>query len=221
MPHTKQVSAPLVWLASYPKCGSTWLREILNSILSPDMHSHASLPSFQREYPADAPLHNLLGTRAKVVKTHLYPGHDRMAACTDTTIGAVTIYRHPLDILLSALNYAKVKELDKFFLNGQIKTVEQIIEDGEFGHYIELFAEKDGFPWFSGPSGGISEYMGKWRTLGQEVPYLEICYEDMFADPKSEIRKLLTFLQHEADDAELDRIVASADSRTQQNPAER
>ncbi|HEJ6636302.1 TPA: sulfotransferase domain-containing protein, partial [Legionella pneumophila] len=121
----------IIWVAAYPKSGSTWLREIINYIISPDMQSMNSIPSFHKQFPEDAPVHNLGNGSARVIRTHFYPGSPRMGGYTGDCIGAITIYRHPLDILLSAINYAKLKNREDYFKNGKIKAVENIIEDNE------------------------------------------------------------------------------------------
>lgn len=220
MQPTDRAPANVIWLASYPKTGSTWLRQILSTALNRDDDRRAeTIPSFQKAYPVDPPVYTLLGQRTHLVKTHLHPGEKRMALCPDRMIGVITIRRHPLDVLLSALNYARVKETGGVFLDGTPKTVEQIIADGEFQHYIDQFHDNDGFPSFSGPCGEMSLYMQRWRdhAAAAGVPYHEICYEDMFADPETEIRRLLDFLGLTPDEAEIQQIYRKADRRTAQN----
>ena len=210
----------VLWLASYPKTGSTWLREILTNILVPGGDARLSaIPSFQKAWPEDVPQYLLWGEPVHLLKTHLFPQNPRMRACPHRTLGAITIRRHPLDILLSALNYAKVKGKADVFLNQAIKPVEDIIADDEFPYYIDQFSENDGFPWFSGPAGELSLYRERWLSFTQDLPHHEICYEDLFADPENGIRDLLGFLQIEATPEDIQRVYRTADRRTAQNGA--
>ncbi|OWU82245.1 hypothetical protein ATO6_22635 [Oceanicola sp. 22II-s10i] len=205
------------WLASYPKSGNTWLRYILNEIFGYDDEGKSRVISFLKAYPANAPLVSLRGQQSKLLKTHLHPVHQRMSLVPDESIAAILIRRHPLDILLSALNYAKLRDQSKFFLKGNVKSVEAIIADGEFPHYIDLFSRNDGFPLFSGSSGAMSKYLGRWRQLGVKVPILELRYEDFTADPKSGLREVAAFLQIDLSCAEIKRIVETVDQMTQKN----
>lgn len=205
------------WLASYPKSGNTWVKTILNEILGYDEYGQNKILTFQKTYPSDAPLLTIRGEKVKLLKTHLHPKNPRMALCTDETCGAITIRRHPLDILLSSLNYAGLKGIERHFKNGKIKSVEEIIEDGEFPYYIEQFAANDGFPWFTGPCGPMSDYMRKWREVGKKVPNIELCYESMVANPETGIQELAKFLGIDLSEGKLQNVAAAADKRTAQN----
>lgn len=207
----------VVWLASYPKTGSTWLREIIASIITQDAKGKAAIPSFQNVWSADYPTYTLWGEPTTIIKTHLYPEHRAMLRPQLSLKAAVLIRRHPLDILLSALNYAMVREEKDAFLNNVPKTVENIIADGEFPHYIESFRETDGFPWFSGPSGGLSLFADRWRDHMKDHKYHEICYEELFSDPESHVHALLAFFEQESTPGSVERIMKQADRRTSQN----
>lgn len=218
---TTAADTKLFWLASYPKTGSTWLREILTNIVAPDNGDrNAVIASFQKAWPENAsthPIQTIWGEPLTMIKTHLYPGHKRMETVPYATAGIITIRRHPLDILLSALNYAHLKEMQSVFLNETSKPVEQIIEAGEFSHYIDSFKANDGFLWFAGPSGALSTYMQRWRSFGADNRYFEICYEDLFANPEEGIGDLLEFLEISVTDAKIAEIYKVADKRTQEN----
>ncbi|AZV80624.1 hypothetical protein EBB79_22335 (plasmid) [Parasedimentitalea marina] len=215
---TAETATGVIWLASYPKSGNTWLREILTNILSPKGTKRGeAIPSFQKDWPGDIPHYQIRGQAVHLMKTHLHPGHARMDNCPLPTAGAITIRRHPLDVLLSALNYAKIKEKAQVFLDQEIKPVEQIIADGEFSHYIDQFRDTDGFSWFAGPAGELSLHRQRWQAACIDLAYHEICYEDLFADPEAGIRALLDFLQIDASAEEISRIYERADRRTAQN----
>lgn len=92
----------VVWLASYPRSGNTWLRFLLYAYLHGTIHNTADvnrlLPPILRPLPSDA------HTRPRIIsKTHFLfsPSHPLV----DRTAAIIHIRRHPKDILLSGLNY--------------------------------------------------------------------------------------------------------------------
>jgi hypothetical protein len=46
-----------------------------------------------------------------MVKAHLHPQQPQMSAVPFPLMGAVVVRRHPLDVLLSALNYAGIRDI--------------------------------------------------------------------------------------------------------------
>ncbi len=207
------------WLGSYPKSGSTWLRVLLEGLLAEPGQSPYRLSAFHNEYPEDRETVTLFGNPVHVTKTHLYPGHRRMSKCPMESMGAITIRRHPLDILLSSMNYAGHKGYSAHFIDRKIKSVEDIIADGEFRFYIDSFADEDGYPWFLGLSGYLSCYMQFWREFGTQKPYLEVCYEDLFADPDAGVREIAGFLGLQRNDRAVDDILKRADLKTARDNA--
>lgn len=210
-------AAKVLWLASYPKTGSTWVRTILGCLLAPKLSAFDAVRSFQSKYPPDAPAYTIWGQRLHVLKTHLTPDHPRMANCPGATAGVIVVDRHPLDILLSALNYAAVKEYALSFLNETIKPVEQIVADGEFGHYIDQFIAEDGFPRFFSVSEGYSTYLSRWRSAQAGQPFHAIRYETMFNDPGAEVQRLAEFIGKPIDRAGIETILDKVDLTTKAN----
>lgn len=215
---TRTDPARVLWLASYPRSGNTWLRTILGWLVAPKDSIFTTVPSFNDVYPSDAPLHDLAGIPAvRLVKTHFGPDDPRMAACPDALAGAILIRRHPLDILLSGLNYAALRGKEGDFLNGQIKPVDQILADGEFGHYIDRFAQTDGLPWFHSLSGPLSTFSDRWRARCTGLPCHEIRYEDLVADPQAVVAGLARFLGLPDDPDRIAAVLEKADRKTQAN----
>src|SRR5579884_3895517 len=94
----------VIWLASYPKSGNTWLRflvcnlvfglqdsaETLNR-LAPDLHELTELPQ--------------LPEATVFMKTH-FP-FSQLMPLADHTAAALYIVRHPADVMLSNFHYAR------------------------------------------------------------------------------------------------------------------
>ena len=83
----------MIWLASFPRSGSTFLRIVLDQVYGIESST------FHREetYPVDANY-----TRFPVVKTHLLPGQ---LAPSDPSIPAVYLVRDGRDCVVSLAHY--------------------------------------------------------------------------------------------------------------------
>ncbi len=187
----------IIWLASYPKSGNTWVRFILSHALFgppeksidvsrrvPDLHRR--LPDDRLARPDDgAPL---------LVKTHfeLTPSHPELAR----TDRALHIIRDPRDVLLSALNYRR--------LNG---VTEAQLSDRA---YAEMFINTGGDPtWKQQKMGTWASHAESWTSAGR-FPVKTIRYEDLRADTHGVMRAAVEFLGLEIDDAALDRAIAAS-----------
>lgn len=204
-----------MWLASYPKTGSTWLRQIVNQIIAPDLKAKDSIPSYQKTFPLDALEHQFPHFSTSIIKTHMYPDNPRMNMEIKNTIGFITIHRHPLDIMLSSLNYSRVKERHQDFIKGRIKTVEEIISDGEIKHYIEQFIKNDGIVAFHGTSGKWSKYKENIeKNVTGKIKHLSLCYEEMVADPHSVVTSIFSFFEIEHTKEIIGKIVSDCEKKT-------
>lgn len=207
----------VVWLASYPKSGNTWLRIILNEVLSPGAKPLESIPTLTREFPSEAPLHEIRGEKVKIVKTHLSPELPRFADMNHTCAAVITIYRHPLDILLSAANYASMKGGNFFFPDRPAKAVDQILRDGEMASYLDAFIESDGVPRFSGTSGPWSAFQRSWDEWANTKRHLRIRYESLVEDPVGGIGSVCEFLGVDGDTEYARAIADRAERQTRLN----
>ncbi len=97
----------IVWLASYPKSGNTWLRFFLYAYLYGEIENSNDIA---RRIPDIHKIRDLdLNADGTVfMKTHGFCGsHHRYIK---NTIGAIYIVRHPRDVLLSSLNYCRMED---------------------------------------------------------------------------------------------------------------
>jgi hypothetical protein len=196
----------IIWMASYPRSGSNWLRNIINFIVSPKSYPRESIPSFSKQFPSGVPVHNLNLGKIRIIKTHFYPENKRMIGFSGKCVGFILIHRHPLDVLLSSINFARCKGQEDYFLNQKIQTVDHIIKKGEIKYYIDKFLEQDGISMFSGLSGKYSEYLETWNNYNKDHRSLIIKYEHLILHPKFIIRNILDFFQMEAHSDRTDAI---------------
>src|SRR6185436_7755910 len=122
----------LVWLASYPRCGSNWLRILLNQIMASPRDAAVTIPSFKNQLPRSVVPRYKCGDDLLVfLKTHNAPDTKRMERVDIACAGQITIFRHPLDIVLSSLNFARIRSQGVQFKDNEIKSVDEIISSGE------------------------------------------------------------------------------------------
>ena len=159
----------VIWIASYPKSGNTWVRflacnlmfgrqesaQALNA-LAPDLHE-------QGDVLAE-------GTHAGFVKTH-FPYSERLPLA-DRTAGAFYVVRHPADVLASNFHYARRSS--------------SATEDsqGTFDRYFDTYLELRGDPrWFELGMGSWEDNVRSWLGAPLGFPVAPIRYEDLSADP--------------------------------------
>jgi len=191
------------WIASYPKSGNTWVRFLLLNLiygpqsstekldaLIPDIHKLAG----QIQIPANS---NVL------IKTHF-----QLSATMplfNHTAGFIYIIRNPMDTMMSNLNYA-------FTMHGIVN--DPAVRDKIKKQYIEQFISNRGDPnWIRLGRGSWVENVTSWITNDPGFPNLVLKYEDMLADPVSQLGKIGNFLKLRSSQAELQSAVNNSSFR--------
>jgi hypothetical protein len=181
----------IVWLASYPKSGNTWLRFFLynyyyGKVSCSDQVAKA-IPDIHKSPRLDD------GFPGRVFcKTHftLSPRHPYLAE----TSAFVYLIRNPRDILLSSLNFrrmqGKVSTSDQQFARDFIKDL-GVLQWREFG------------------MGNWIEHVNSWLET-PSFPYLLLRYEDLVASPEVQFERLLDFLGDPVDKERLTHAVKNA-----------
>ena len=182
----------VVWLASYPRSGNTWLRFLLYNYFwgEPSHSSQVALriPDLHKVQEREPALE--LGLRENVsrmlIKTHapLLAQHPLL----NYTAGFVYLMRHPRDVLLSLINYHALSNEEA------IEFARQFIRTGtdpiipEYG------------PW--------ADHVASW--MGSK-PKVVLRYNTMRADAKASLGSVLDFLGETYEQADLERAVAACD----------
>ena len=170
-------TSPVVWIASYPKSGNTWLRFMLYSALYGPPKSSIDVPAkiqdIHRKLPTD-----LDSSGPVYIKTHfeLTDQHPRLSE----TGRAIHIIRNPRDVLLSSINYRKLTGEGAWSITKN--------------HYAKSFMKIGGDPDFANIGFGTwASHARSWRN-NTRFPILPLCYEELKSDPESQLIKILEFL---------------------------
>ncbi|MEM9157463.1 MAG: sulfotransferase domain-containing protein [Verrucomicrobiota bacterium] len=184
------VKHPIVWLASYPKSGNTWLRFSVTALIQgelptsqivkeqmPDIHE----PGFK--------LYPLLEQGLCFVKTHhMYA--DTMQGAGQTA-GFIYMIRNPIDVLASNYNYI-------------LRNAPQLARPIE--EYVATYLEQYGDPrWIGLKMGSWIENVSTWVELSSKTPGLLLRYEDMIKDPVAVLKLIAQYLNLERSDEQVER----------------
>jgi len=211
----------IVWLASYPKSGNTWLRAFLANLVAnrPTPVPLLELPNYGR-LEADPALYSQIAGRPSTeldfdqlcalrpqvhaaiaeaaprtvfVKTHSMAGaHNSVPLLTpQISAGAICIVRNPLDVAISMAHH---------FAIGLDAAIDYLGDERAATENSELF---------------VSEFLGSWSThvkswADMEGPrILVLRYEDLIDKPAKHFGKVAKLIGTE-DRARIERAVAHA-----------
>lgn len=222
----------IVWLASYPKSGNTWLRHFLHNLLRPaeaphdinDMHDLTAYEIAARWYrpPLEGPLDRCdladiararPGAQAALaaaaeglvfVKTHNALVADRGVATINAavTAGAIYVVRNPLDVAPSFAHHLGAS-----------------IDDAIAAMNRRGLATPSGADFAHEVYGSWSENVASWTAKPHRAKHV-MRYEDMLARPRETFRALAAFLLLSPDDAALDAAIEkSSFARLQEQEA--
>jgi|HubBroStandDraft_1064217.scaffolds.fasta_scaffold44164_3 hypothetical protein len=185
----------LVWIASYPKSGNTWVRFMLCNLLFGPQSSAEALNLLAPDIHETGP--QALAPHTGLVKTHFL--HSAALPLVERTAAAIYVLRQPADVLLSNFHYAR-----RSGANGA-ETRE------EFDRYVDRFLENRGDPrWRQFGMGSWDEHVHSWIGIRQPFPVVSIRYEDLTADAPRTCRRLADFLKLVRSDEEIAQAVRNS-----------
>lgn len=192
--------AKIVWIASYPRSGNTWVRFLLATLLYGPVQSSVALnktiPDIHRGV-AGGLLH---GSRKLLMKTHwrYEPG----LPLREDTIGVIYIVRHPIDVMISNLDYNIVR-------SPQFATATPEMRRDAGRRWIDEYIAHGGRElWRQQGFGSWSENVASWTEAPLPYPRLILRYEDLKAAPEANLATMAAFLGATTDAARIADAVA-------------
>ena len=189
----------IVWIASYPKSGNTWVRFLLCNLLYGQQESAASLNRLAPDIHEVGP--QITRYPGGLLKTHF--AFSASLPCAERTATAIYVVRDPADVIASNYHYARRSGATS--------------EDSQaaFDRYFDSFVQQRGEPrWRELGMGTWEENVCSWLDGGPPFPVLCIKYEALVSDPRQVGRALARLLRPGSSDEEIGRAVeASAFAR--------
>jgi hypothetical protein len=206
--------AKIVWLASYPKSGNTWLRFLLAGLLMGRLTSSAQVGRQIPDIHDGVSAKHLFGPGTTIVKTHWK--HWPEIPLREDTLGAIYILRHPLEVLESNLHYA-------FMRSGNLRHDAGRDEIADFAHrWIDSYIEHGGHKTFlEFGIGTWEENVRSWIGARKHCPRLMIRYEQLKQDAGAELARICRFLELQRTEEQLKGAIAAASREAMQAIEER
>ena len=174
-------------LASYPKCGNTWLRHLLSKHF--ELNIHVDIPDFHQRHSETERF--IKPVACENQEFGFYKSHvPNVKAIGPDTI--VVIYRHPLDVFLSSLNYFYINGWDEKYFDGKAVTVEDLKGNGQLDLYFHQFLTESGSGYFDGLLGKLSNYY-KYMDHVKGLPNsILLKYENLYDERNSYFEKFFS-----------------------------
>lgn len=153
----------IVWIASYPKSGNTWVRFLCCNLLFGRQETASDMNVFA---PDMHEMQQVLtqGSHAGLVKTHF--AYSFALPLVERTAAAIYVVRNPADVLFSNFYYAERSARG--------------VGNGEFCRYFDEFIENRGDPrWVQLGMGSWIDNVLSWNNPRHAFPVLVVKYEDL------------------------------------------
>ena len=186
----------ILWLASYPRSGNTWVRFLLTNLLFEEVNKSRIIADYIDEivdplYPVSRPTDRsvtVFGSKSvNIVKTHL-PFCESMPL-RDQTAGAIYILRNPLDVAVSLWKRRIVDSenaLNSFLTRGLVPDVFGL-QDTSWQAHVHGWLQQGGST--------------------HSYPVILVKYEDLVSDTFATCAKILDWLGIERSPGHVQRAV--------------
>lgn len=180
----------IIWLASYPKSGNTWLRFMLLNLLMGKQSSTENMDKFIPDihvlmpHYAYPPRLNIPPGSTVLMKTHfmLWPEMPFI----NLTAGFIYIVRNPLDVVASAVNYEFLKKPVPENPDERRQRRDQYVRD---------FITHGAVPgWIEARWGSWDQNVRSYAIDKPPFPGLVLRYEDMVREPLAQFMRVTAFL---------------------------
>ena len=199
----------IIWLASYPKSGNTWIRAFVSSLLfkKDNLNSLDNMKQIHA-YPLKKDFYNLLNDfnnlntisecweisqnilnldkKIKFLKTHhiLCGINKNFFTNYKNSLGVTYIVRDPRNVITSLMNHYSIENYDqalKFILDKDRFS-------GKFGEKNSFTRETE-FPTYIS---NWNNHYNSWKSFKKN--YLLIRYEDLVKNPQAKFKEIASYL---------------------------
>ncbi|MEX0808674.1 MAG: sulfotransferase domain-containing protein [Dongiaceae bacterium] len=195
--------AKIIWIASYPRSGNTWLRFLLGNLIGGPIEQSGQLLNLIPDIHRGISALHLHGPRSTLIKTH-WAWHPELPLREDT-FGAIYLSRDPVEVLESNLRFharRHVGDDPASAAERRRQWIDDYIENGGSRRW-----RHDGF-------GSWEENVASWTESKLPYPRLVLHYERLKSDPAGVLREIGRTLNLErSDDAIKAAIAASSVER--------
>jgi hypothetical protein len=207
--------AKIVWLASYPKSGNTWLRFMLaNLIYGKPVTSSTEVKALVPDIHDGVPGLQLFGNRTTIIKTHW--AFNTTLPLREDVVGVIHLVRNPIDVMESNQNYAMTRSGELYR-----KVPDDKLQEMAAG-FVDAFIRHGGHKRFKEFGiGSWDEHTLSWTSKINVLPRCGIRYEDLVADPAAQLKRACAFLKLRKTEAEIAAAVAAASRNAMRKIEER
>jgi len=214
------MSRPIIWLASFPKSGSTWLRFLLHHLFHGPPPTSAVLdvrmPSLHGEHEAAA---TAVG-RGGVVLTH--KAADAHHARWPGGVATIHLVRHPIDVVMSDMRFFVMTQLQGWLQQEGRSHEAPRPEDIQALAQMFLTTTLQGRATPQRRELGVGtwdQHSTSW--LDRPGPGLTLRYEDLRRAPTVELRRLLDMLGLPLPEQRIQAAIAACDVQAMRAMQER
>lgn len=194
-PRVSDARQDIVWIASYPKSGNTWVRFLVCNLLYGLQKSAASLSLLAPDIHEAGP--EVARFPGGLLKTHFT--FSARLPLAERTAAAIYVVRDPADVIASNYHYARRSGRD----HGETQAA--------FDRYFDNFLEHRGDPrWSQLGMGTWEENLHSWLDGARPFPVLCIRYEDLLSDARQVAVTLVRLLHPGICDEEITRAVENS-----------
>jgi hypothetical protein len=194
----------IVWIASYPRSGNTWLRFLLAALIRrSEIESSAEVRAIIPDIHEGISGAHLWGEGVSLVKTHWAFKVD--FPLREDTAGVIQLVRHPIDTLESNQNY---------LMNRGGRAYAQATPEGRERHataFVDDFIRDGGHRKFMEFGiGTLEQHILSWSSRSLPFPRLLVRYEDLKADTAGQLARICRFLKLQRSHEEIGQAVDRA-----------
>lgn len=193
----------IVWLASYPKSGNTWVRFIIANLLYGTMARsgdvHRLIPDIHKGITAA----HLIGAKTTFIKSHL-DYFDAMPLREDT-VGAIYVVRNPLDVMASACNYIALRRWTE--LDGGGEDLWRALQQSVIKDFLETGRPAQ---FATAGRGTWAKHVVSWHRKDLPFPRLTIRFEDLKTDPRGQVFRIRKAIGVKRSEDQIDAALAAS-----------